>query len=37
VGVALRLVFVFGGVPLILGYAVAGGVTPDGDLLPGTP
>jgi len=37
IGVAAGLIFVFGGVALILGYAIAGGVSPDGDLLPGTP
>jgi hypothetical protein len=31
------LVFVFGGAALIICYAVARGVAPDGDLPPGTP
>jgi hypothetical protein len=37
VGVCGGLVFVLGGLALIVGYAVAGGVAPDGDLAPGTP
>ena len=37
VGICAGLVFLFGGVALIIGYAVAGGAGPDGDLPPGTP
>ncbi len=37
IGVCVALVFVLGGLALIVGYAVAGGVAPDGDLPPGTP
>jgi hypothetical protein len=37
VGVCAGLVFVLGGAALIIGFAVAGGVGPDGDLPPGTP
>jgi hypothetical protein len=36
VGVAAGLVFVFAGASVIVGYAVAGGVGPDGDLPAGT-
>jgi hypothetical protein len=31
------LVFVLGGLAIILDYAIAGGVGPDGELVPGTP
>ena len=31
------LAFVLAGLAIIVGYGIAGGVTPDGDLLPGTP
>jgi hypothetical protein len=31
------LAFVLGGAAVMIGYAVAGGVGPDGDLTPGTP
>lgn len=37
VGACAGLVFVFGGGAMIVGYALAGGATPDGDLPPGTP
>jgi hypothetical protein len=37
VGVAAGLLFVFAGAALIVGYAVAGGVGPDGDLPAETP
>ena len=37
VGVAAGLAFVMAGLAMIVGYGVAGGVAPDGDLLPGTP
>jgi hypothetical protein len=37
VGVCIGLVFLLGGLALIVGYAVAGGVGPDGDLPAGTP
>ncbi len=35
--VCAGLVFVFGGAAVIVGFAVAGGTGPDGDLPPGTP
>ena len=34
---AAGLMFVFAGVAVIIDYGIAGGVGPDGDLLPGTP
>jgi hypothetical protein len=37
VGVAAGLAFVLAGAAIIVGFAVAGGVAPDGDLPPGTP
>jgi hypothetical protein len=37
VGVMAGLVFVLGGLAMIVGYGVAGGAAPDGDLPPGTP
>jgi len=37
VPVAAGLLFVFAGAAVILDYGVAGGVAPDGDLVPGTP
>jgi len=37
IGICAGAMFVLGGVALIVGYAVAGGATPDGDLAPGTP
>ena len=37
VGVAAGAMFVLGGLAVIVGYGVAGGVAPDGDLPPGTP
>jgi hypothetical protein len=37
IGVCAGLVFVLGGAALIIGFAVAGGAGPDGDLPPGTP
>jgi hypothetical protein len=36
-GVAAGLAFVLAGAAIIVGYAVAGGAAPDGDLPPGTP
>ena len=35
--VCAGLVFVLAGLAMIVGYGIAGGVAPDGDLLPGTP
>lgn len=35
--IATGLVFVFGGAAIVVGYGVAGGMAPDGDLAPGTP
>jgi hypothetical protein len=37
VAICAGLLFVFGGLALIVDYAIAGGVGPDGDLRPGTP
>src|SRR5215471_12547791 len=37
VGFAAGLAFVLAGAALVVGYAVAGGAAPDGDLPPGTP
>jgi hypothetical protein len=37
IGFCVGAVFAFGGLALIVGYAVAGGATPDGDLPSGTP
>jgi hypothetical protein len=37
VGVAAGLAFVLAGAAIIVGFAVAGGAAPDGDLPPGTP
>jgi hypothetical protein len=37
VGVLAGLSFVLAGLAVIVGYGVAGGVGPDGDLLPGAP
>jgi hypothetical protein len=37
VGIVAGLAFVLGGLAMIVGYGVAGGVAPDGDLPPGTP
>jgi hypothetical protein len=37
VGVAAGLTFVMCGLAMIVGYGIAGGAAPDGDLLPGTP
>lgn len=37
VGVCAGLVFVLGGLAVIVGYGIAGGAGPDGDLVPGTP
>ena len=37
VGVLAGLVFVFCGAAVIVGYVLAGGAMPDGDLPPGTP
>ena len=37
VGVVAGLVFVVGGLAMIVGYGIAGGVGPDGGLPPGTP
>lgn len=37
VGAAAGLAFILTGAAIIVGYAVAGGATPDGDLPPGTP
>jgi hypothetical protein len=37
VAIAAGLMFVCGGLAVILDYAIAGGVGPDGDLPPGTP
>jgi hypothetical protein len=37
VGVCAGLAFVLAGAALIIGFAVAGGAGPDGDLPPGTP
>ena len=37
VGIAAGAMFVLAGLAIIVGYGVAGGVTSDGDLLPGTP
>jgi hypothetical protein len=37
VGVCAGLVFVLGGAAVIVGYAIADGAAPDGDLPPGTP
>jgi len=37
VGACAGLVFVFGGGAVVVGYALAGGATPEGDLPPGTP
>ena len=37
VGVAAGAMFVLGGLAMIVGYGVAGGVAPDGDLPRGTP
>lgn len=37
VGVCAGLMFALCGGAIIIGYAVAGGAGPDGDLLPGTP
>ena len=37
VGVAAGLAFVLAGAAIIVGFAIAGGAAPDGDLPPGTP
>jgi hypothetical protein len=37
VGVAAGMAFLLGGLAIIVGYGVAGGVAPDGDLPAGTP
>jgi len=37
IGVAAGLAFVLAGAAVIVGFAVAGGAAPDGDLPPGTP
>ena len=37
VGVAAGLAFLLGGLAVIVGYGVAGGIAPDGDLPAGTP
>jgi hypothetical protein len=37
VGTAAGALFIFAGFDIILDYAIAGGVGPDGDLKPGTP
>ena len=37
VGVCAGLAFALAGLALMVGYGVAGGVGPDGDVLPGTP
>ena len=37
VAVAAGMIFVFGGLAVILDYGIAGGVGPDGDLVAGTP
>ena len=37
IAVCAGLMFVLGGMAVINGYAIAGGVGPDGNLLPGTP
>jgi hypothetical protein len=37
IGVAAGLAFVLAGAAIIVGFAVAGGAAPDGDLPPGTP
>jgi hypothetical protein len=37
VGICAGLVFLCGGGAIVVGYAIAGGVAPDGDLPPGTP
>ena len=37
VGVVAGLMFVMGGLAMIVGYGIAGGVAPDGSLPPGTP
>jgi hypothetical protein len=37
IGLCSGLVFVLAGLAVIIGYGIAGGAAPDGDLLPGTP